>query len=189
LDNQFLELEDQLASVRNKNDSLQALFRGDPVEGDDIPIMDPVLSETRQDRGALLTEKRIMAWNHLFQKDPVGPAVFLTDSPAVFAWLFEDGEDGMKLTLSTQVAGHHCVNSLLPSLLTQPWETMKETLWEVREEEGNGDSLGMDHALLDLRLLPDVSPATFFKRRCDTRMGVETPESGRNTVVGLWPSP
>lgn len=186
LDDQSADVEAHLARFRHEHAALQTLFRAGQNEADEIPIIDPLLSETVRDRGAVLTEKRMVSWTHLFQKDPVLPAVLLTDSPAVFSWLFENHQESAGRTFSARTSCGKKVGTVMTQCLTRQWGSELETALSTlggKTRDSNGRD--MKDVPIDLRILPDVDPVRFLNDRCGIRTD-ETPQrSCPNTVVGL----
>ena len=186
-ENQSMDLRKHLQSVQRQYQSLQSFLRTDGVEEEKMPVVDPLLTEKEEDRGAVLTKKYLAAWNHLFQKDPVPPSIFLTDSPAVFAELLEDIPDTVEIPLSPQIVHDDYLGGPLPKLLMNEWDkNLEDMVAKIRKETGPNGERGSGRPALELRLIPDVSPTTFFNNRVGVQVGAG--QSCAHTILGLWPA-
>jgi len=189
-DEQFSDLNADLKKVRDRYQSLQAFFHGDDFEEEDIRnlrIVDPVLTEIKEDRGAELAEKQLAAWNRLFQKDPETNSVLLTDSPAVFDRLLEDHSETIDVSVSGEATGHDSFDQLLSRLLTHKWDQgQAQRVVTLQEELAPHTAPGSGLSALRLVVIPEVASTTLLNDRLGNSPSSTRPEGSPNTVIGLW---
>ena len=191
-DSLALDFQEHLAGVKDRYQALHAALRADrdEVEEADIRVVDPVLTETEEDRGATLTDKYLAAWNHLFQKDPVTPAVLVTDSPAVFDLLLENTPESLEIPLVTPADRQDFCDRVLTPLLTNEWgPKLEEALTDGKEERGNDHEQGGNPSSLDLRVVPNVTPTEFVSKHVGSPHRATSCDDCVNTIFGLWRTP
>ncbi len=225
------ELKQQMHRFNDQYQALQSFFRQDQTEQRREPIskdlstcagrassiggraldrqagLFPVMGE---DPGLLMIEKRISAWNHLFQKDPAGSSLLFTDSPLALAYLLDEVQEKVealsfnityKQAESSNVlkdypswVGH--LQEIFKTVLTTPWSgTLQEGLVEV----GHEIEAGIDHLRESTVKRPDRSVSfrwyvfphqvarNLLNRRCGIDSNHEEDEASKvkNTLVGL----
>ncbi len=161
------ELKQQMNQFNDQYQALQSFFRQDQIEqayepiSKDLPAcagpaspidgrapqrqagLFPVIED---DPGRLMIEKRMTAWNHLFQKDPVGSGLLFTDSPLALAYLL-DGIQGkvevlkFNITYTQAVSGEvpknhptlaDHIHEIFETVLTTQWsQTLQESIIEA----------------------------------------------------------
>ncbi len=187
-----LDFQERLAGVKDRYQALHAALRADrdEVEEADIRVVDPVLTETEEDRGATLTDKYLAAWNHLFQKDPVTPAVLVTDSPAVFDLLLENTPESFEIPIVTPTDRQNFFDRVLTPLLTNEWgPKLEEILTELKKEQVNDDQQQGNPSSLVLRVVPNVTPTEFLGKHAGAPDSATSTDDCANTVFGLWRAP
>ena len=186
-DVQFQDLNEHLETIKHQYQSLQSFFRVDSFEDEDMAdfrVVDPVLTEVQEERGAKLTEKQVASWNHLFQKDPVAPSVLLTDSSAVFDTLIEDIQGIIEISVPAEAARHDASDILpLPELLTSRWDKdMKERVTKVQKKTAE-NRIHSEEPSVRFVLIPNVPPTTFLNDRCGGPAVSVSSEASPNTVL------
>jgi hypothetical protein len=165
---------------------------------------------TGEDRGSLLIEKRMTAWNHLFQKDPPGSGLLFTDSPLAFAYLLDGVQEkveALKFNITYTQAESREIRKNLPSwadhfqeilntVLTTPWsQTLQERVVEARPEieaeidRLTGSTVKPYDRSVSFRwyVLPHQVARSLLNRRCGMDSSDKEDEAAkvRNTLVGL----
>jgi len=191
-DSLALDFQEHLAGVKDRYQALHAALRADrdEVEEADIRVVDPVLTETEEDRGATLTDKYLAAWNHLFQKDPVTPAVLVTDSLAVFDLLLESTPEALELSQPTPNDRHDSFDRVLTQLVTNKWSPkLEEALAELKKGRVNDNEQEGNPSSLELRVVPNVTPTEFLSKHVGASDSATSTDDCANTVFGLWRAP
>jgi hypothetical protein len=165
---------------------------------------------TGEDPGGFMIEKRMAAWNHLFQKDPADSSLLFTDSPLAFAYLLDGVQEkveAFKFDITYRQAESREVRKNDPSwadhlheifntVLTTPWS---RTLQERVVEAGREIEAAIDHLRestvkphdrsVSFRwyVLPHQVARTLLNRRCGLDSSHEEDEAAmvKNTLVGL----
>jgi hypothetical protein len=92
------ELSEQLKRVDEQYQSLQRDFRQDQEEMTMSPLISKqTFSADNEDRGNLMTETRLVAWNRLFQESSASACLLVTDSLSAFDHLLECVENRVGL--------------------------------------------------------------------------------------------
>jgi hypothetical protein len=136
-DRQSLEAKEKLDAIDRQYLALQRSFQGDEdgAEGTTPSMGLNHLTVMEEDLGGVMINGRMLAWNRLFQEDPVDAGLLLTNSPSAIAFLLE-GVETMKelfrLTLPCcQVGPEEALQEELPwvSRLEETIRTVVETPW------------------------------------------------------------
>jgi len=208
------ELRQQLNRLNQQFQALQASFREDQAAQADEPISEDLFPIIGEDPGSFIIKKRMAAWNHLFQKDPVGSGLLFTDSPLAFAYLLDEVEEKvevLKFNITYRQAGSSNVfkdhtswgdrlREILNTVLATPWS---RTLQERVVEAGREIEAGIDHlrgstvkppdrsVLFRWYVVPHQVARNLLNRCCgiDSSHEEEDASKVRNTPVGLIEPP
>ena len=218
------ELKQQMNQFDAQYQALQSFFCQDQIEQGHDPIskyrstsdspapqrqarLFPVIED---DPGRLMIEKRMTAWNHLFQKDPAGSGILFTDSPLALAYLL-DGIQGEVEVLKFNIPYKQAVTGEMPTnhsalvdhiqeifdaVLTTQWsQTLQESVIEAGrqiEEEAcrlRGSAVKPHDRSVSFRwyVLPHNDARAFLNRLCGVDSGCEDEgvAKGKNTLAGL----
>ena len=152
------EVKQQMNQFENQYRALRSFFCQDQIEqGQDHQsvcagpgsLMDgrslqkqaelpPVVED---DPGRLMIEKRMTAWNHLFQKDSAGCGLLFTDSPLVLSYILDDIQDKVelfkfKITYKQAATGEMPINhSFLADHIQEIFDTVLTTQWSRTLQE------------------------------------------------------
>ena len=165
---------------------------------------------TGEDPGGFMIEKRMAAWNHLFQEDPADTCLLFTDSPLALAYLLDGVQEkveALKFNITySQVESREVrkndpswadhLHEIFNTVLTTPWS---HTLQERVVEAGREIEAAIDHLRestvkphdrsVSFRwyVLPHQISRTLLNRRCALDSSHEEDEAARvkNTLVGL----
>jgi hypothetical protein len=204
-DRESVELQEQLAEVRKQKESLQTFFSLDASDEEPLFEANDPFTEVSEDLGAVMTRKRMIVWNHLFQTAAPDADIFLTDSAAAHAFVLEHAKGHVEVAHIETVAGGGSPHPLpwrdrlqdfLRTLLVTPWnnrvrEEAQETVNRIREMitgDLNGPSVsGRSRVSLRWHLVPSVSGKALLNRACSPG-GITQAGQGAatNTLVGLF---
>ena len=201
-DQESLDIQEQLAAVEKKKQAMEDFFRIDSVEEKATPVFQDIISRTKEDLGGFMTQSRMVAWNHLFQKALPPSDILLTDSSAALGFLLEGaaetvaiGHFSISWPLQTSeklsLKGH--VHSLLQALLTKPFDEQSKRGFEKAcnqiqtvktEEQGPSTEVGQETATFFWYVVPNVTSGELVDQLCK-KGHISQKEPGKNTVVGL----
>ena len=204
------ELRQQMNRFNDQYLALQHAFREDQTGQGHEPTSKELFQVMAEDPGSFLIEKRMAAWNHLFQKDPADSPIFFTDSPVALAHILDavqEKAEVLKFNLTYRRAESVSVPEDHPSwadrlhkifnmVLTAPWDlTLEERVVEAgREIEAVMDHLSEstlkphDRSVsFQWYVLPHQTAGTLLNRCCGVGSSYEENDAGKvkNTVVGL----
>jgi hypothetical protein len=204
------ELRQQMNRFNDQYLALQSSFREDQTGQAHEPTPRELFHVMGEDPGSLMLEKRMAAWNHLFQKDPADASLLFTDSPSALAHILDRVQEKAEVlkfnvtyTHAESVAVHKdylswadYLHEIFNIVLTTPWD---RTLEERVVEAGRKIEAGIDHfeeptgkphdrsASFQWYVLPHQIPRTLLNRCCGVGSSREENEVGkvRNTMIGL----
>ena len=204
------ELGQQISRFNDQYLALQRAFREDQAGQGHESTSRELFQVMAEDPGSFMIEKRMAAWNHLFQKDPADSSIFFTDSPLALARILDAVQEKvevLKFNLTYRRAESVPVSKDYPSwadrlhkifnmVLTAPWD---QTLEERVIEAGRKIEAGTDHlrestvkphdssVSFHWYVLPHQNAGTLLNRCCGMGSSHEENEAGkaRNTMVGL----
>ena len=204
------ELRQEMNRFNDQYVALQRAFREDqPGQGDELTSREQfrVMAE---DPGSFMIEKRMAAWNHLYQKDPAESPLFFTDSPLALAHILDavqEKAEVLKLNLtytrgeSVPIPKDHPSRAdhlykVFNTVLTEPWgRTLEKKVVKAgREIQARMDylreSTAKPHdssASFHWYVLPHQIAGTLLNRCSGVGSSHEEKETGkpRNTLVGL----
>jgi hypothetical protein len=214
------ELRQQLHRFNDQYQALQSLFRQDqPEQSNDLMPKDlPAFASqwqaglfhvTEEDSGNFAIQKRMAAWNHLFQKDPVGSSLLFTDSRSALAYLLDGVQEKVEAlnfniaytqVESGEAAKNHSswadhLHEIFNMVLTTPWShTLQERIVqanrEIEKSMGHGQGLTMKSRDRSVSfrwyVVPHQVAASLLNQRCGLNSSNEDEGAGvNNTVVGL----
>jgi len=205
------ELSEQLKLVDDQFRALQTSFRQDQEA--------PTFSSPRStetvfpdgDPGDFMLEKRMLAWNHLFQKDAARSSLLFTDSESAFEFLldavpekvevlhanFRFQKAGPALKNKIQLPWRDHLSEIFASVLTTPWNaSLRERVVQAGREIGSEmDALPAAPTrknenmtcLLRWYVLPGVEAQGLLGRGRGQEKASEPRRNARadNTLVGL----
>ena len=216
-DNQYQALrsffcQDQIEQAHDPISSDQSACAGpaSPIDGQAPQMQAGQFPVIEDDPGRLMIEKRMTAWNHLFQKDSTGSGLLFTDSPLALAYLL-DGIQGKaevlkfnityKQAVSGEVPKNHPIladhiQKIFDAVLTTQWsQTLQESVIEAgRQIEAEicrlrGSAVGTHDRSVSFcwYVLPHEVARTFLNRRSGVDSGREEDGAAKvkNTLVGL----
>jgi hypothetical protein len=201
-DRQSLDIQEQLANIEKQKQALEDFFRIDSLEERNTPVSLDVFSQAKEDLGSFMTDSRMVAWNHLFQKALAPSGVLITDSPAALDFFLEGVTEKvtvchfpisypLQTSEKSPLKGH--LDPLFKALLTKPWDEQlrrhveevssripEATAWKQRPPEDSARGTATFHWYL----VPHVDTAALLEQQCKKGQ-VPKKEPGKNTVVGL----
>ncbi|MBW1678181.1 MAG: hypothetical protein JRJ79_16655, partial [Deltaproteobacteria bacterium] len=157
------ELRQQMNRFNDQYQALQSSFREDEAGQLHEPISKDLPARasqwqagqwqaglfpvTGEDPGGFMIEKRMAAWNHLFQKDPADSSLLFTDSPLAFAYLLDGVQEKVEafkfdITYNTPPSWADHLHEIFNTVLTTPWS---RTLQERVVEAGREIEAAIDH--------------------------------------------
>jgi hypothetical protein len=203
-DRESEELREQLAEVGKQKESLQSLFRVGTTDEEALFPTDEPFPDFSEDLGAFMTEKRMIAWNHLFQKASADVDMFLTSSAAAHAFVLDHAKEHVEIAhieiaaqdgYSRPLTWRDRLQDLLRTLLVTPWndrlkDEARETVQRIRRmSTGDTDRTalsGRSSMTLRWHLVPGISGKALFHQACRPSGTVQTGQSAAtNTLVGL----
>jgi hypothetical protein len=209
-DQQSWELREELSRLSHQYETLQSAFRQDQ-DGEAHDLASIGLStDGEEDLGSFMIAKRMAAWNRLFQKDPAGSGLFITDSRSAYDYLLDDVEEkhevlNLNITFtqpeSNEVPKDHAtladdLQEILNMLLTTPWnQALEEQVMHAGSEiearmchEGPLNMKVHDRSVsVRWHVVPHQLAPSLFNRCCGTKtaQGKRETVEVKNTVVGL----
>jgi len=157
------------------------------------------LSSPQEDPGEFMWDRRMSAWNDLFQKDPVPMSLLVTDSAAMHRLVLE----GLQNTRPMPVFRIPCADrppikgqdgyapwktrlaDLFVSTLTATWDRTLEQAWSgAAQEMAPLCRDGIGTAMCRLRLVPGFSPPDLMNHLCGRRID-KANKGTANTIIGL----
>ncbi len=205
-DRQSQELLEQLAAVDRQKRALELSFRVDDDEEDRTRLGQEPGPVYREDMGRFMVERRLAAWNHLFQKAPASSNLLVTDSPSAHAFLVEEMEGTVAVLhleipefqdTSHQARWKTRLDQIFEDLLTTPWEgrlqgPTEEACNRLKAMARDGQMATAhapeERASLHCHLVPNRQTAALLNRCCGLPQTVAG-EQGLNTVVCLVKHP
>ncbi len=209
-DQQAWELRQQLKRFDHQYQALQTSFRQDETEQGHVPIPKEVFPVMGQDPGDYMIEKRIAAWNRLFQKGPAGSNVLFTNSQSALTCLLDKAEDGIEVlnlnftysqAESTKLSKNHPswvdhIQEIFNKVLTTPWSrTLQKRIAQMGSEidtmiDSWSESTMKSHdrtASFRWFVVPDQGAPGLLNRCCGVDTGNEDDETVefKNTLVGI----
>ena len=204
------ELRRQLKMVEDEYQALQSSFRQDQEETTLIPptAKEPV-SGGGDDFRNLMIERRLAAWNHLFQNDSLGSSVLFTDSQPAFDHLLDGIEEkvdvlDLDIPLSRAGSGEGAGLDLVCDLFSEivhgvpkkPWDpALKQKVMDRgREiasqiEAGKEPSATTPQGAVSWRwvVVPGLAGHTLLNQQCvqTVESGVNQADGDQNTLIGL----
>ena len=91
-DEQSREAGEQLKAVDRQYQALQTSFQGDEADETKASIGRDVSAVIGEDLGGFMINKRMAAWNRLFQDDPADSGILVTSSAAALTFLLDSVE-------------------------------------------------------------------------------------------------
>lgn len=202
-DQQSWELQQHLNRFKLQHEALQSFFRTDKTEESDDLVPGEPLPGREEDPGDFMIEKRMTAWNQLFQKDSAESSLLFTDSPSAHASLLgtvREKVEVFKFDISyaqsppDQIPWKDPLEKLFDAVLTKPWsEQLPEWVGqETRQIEAMINqwekSTRKPHkkiASFRWYLVPGQGACSLLNRRFSANGVSEEKEGARNTLVGL----
>ncbi len=203
LDQQSWEIREQLSGFKQQHKALQDFFRIDKLEESVGLAGREPFPESNEDLGGFMIENRMVAWNHLFQKDPDESGLLFTDSPVAHAWLVEPAEKEIEL-LEFKVPCTQPTAKNLPwkdpliklfcTLLATPWtEQLRQTIEQARLQIGKliesrkqpVTKRSEQMASFRWHLLPNQGTLSLLNRRRGLESGSDGASRGENTIIGI----
>ena len=197
-----LELREQLNRFKLQHQALQTFFRLDNQESEEQVPAEPFVG-TMESTGDFLIEKRMAAWNHLFQKNPAKSPVLLTDSPSAHFRLIDHVQDKIEVLKfeithptapSDEPPWKDHLDELFHTLLTTQWteqlqqhiEQQARQLDKIIESwKKSVTKAGEKIASFHWYVLPNQDPCSLLNQRCGLEIAHEQVGRAKNTVVGL----
>jgi hypothetical protein len=204
------ELTEELSRVEDQYQALQGNFRQDQEgeEGDRIPIAPTYAGE--EDPGRLMIDRRMSAWNRLFQRDPSDAGLLITGSYSAFDCLLANVEEkhevlNFDITLTQnesyeEAAGYPSLaedlQEMVDMVLTAPWsQALKEKVMDTGREvamritDARASHIGPHDSIVSFawHVVPDCPARVLLNRCCGVKSGQKEDIATeiRNTLVGL----
>jgi hypothetical protein len=202
-DERSWELREHLHRFKSQQQALQAFFRIDKFEEDEIPVPGAPLANSNEDLGSFMIESRMRAWNRLFQKDHEASSLLFTDSPVAHSWLLEaacESIEVLKLGVpcASRQANHppwkNPLEKLFGALLTTPWSEQlgRKVEQEAREVEEmiqtwerSMSPAGEKAACIRWSVVPGQAHCSLLNQRCGFDISSDRRGCSENTIVGL----
>ena len=204
------ELREELSRVDDQYQALQGDFRQDQEgEAQHRTLMKPTPAR-EEDLGRPMIDKRMAAWNRLFQRDPSDSGLLITGSSSAFDYLLANVEQrheilNFHIPLTQNESREKTVGypSLVEDLqgifdmaLTVPWsQALEEKVMDTGREvaaritDARGSHIGSDDKIVSFgwHLVPDRPARVLFNQCCGVKTGQEedVATETRNTLVGL----
>ena len=143
------ELREELSRVDGQYQALQGDFRQDQEWDGDYRTLTGPTPAGQEDPGDLLIDRRMVAWNRLFQRDPSDAGLLITGSYSAFDYLLADVEEkdeilNFDITLTKsesdeETAGYPSLiedlQGISDMVLTAPWsQALKEKVMDRGRE-------------------------------------------------------
>ena len=221
------ELKQQMNQFDNQYQALRSFFCQDqldqahdhksayavpasPIDGQAPQRQAGLFPVIEDDPGRLMIEKRMTAWNHLFQKDPAGSSLLFTDSPLALAYLLDGIQEKVEVlnfnitytqAVSGEVPKNHPtladqIQEIFDMVLTTLWsQTLQESVIEAgRQIEAKicrlrGSAVKPHDRSVSFRwyVLPHKDARALLNRLCGVDSGREDEGAAKvkNTLVGM----
>ncbi len=221
------ELKQQMNQFDNQYQALRSFFCQDqieqahdhksacavpasPIDGQAPQRQAGLFPVIEDDPGRLMIEKRMTAWNHLFQKDPAGSGLLFTDSPLALAYLLDGIQEKVEVlnfnitytqALTGKIPKNHPtladhIQEIFDMVLTTQWsQTLQESVIEAgRQIEAEicrlrGSAVKPHDRSVSFRwyVLPHKDARALLNRLCGVDSGREEEGAAKvkNTLVGL----
>lgn len=204
------DLREELRRVDDQYQALQRDFRQDQELETEHRITVEATSEREEDPERLMIDRRMAAWNRLFQRDASDSGLLITGSHSAFDHLLADVEQkhevlnfDITLTQNDSREGIADYPSLVEDLqgifhfvATEPWSrALKEKVMEAGQEvaaritDATAPHIRDDDQSVSFawHVIPDCVAGVLFSRCCgvETRQGEDVPTRFKNTLVGL----
>jgi hypothetical protein len=207
-DQRSWELRQQLHRFNEHYQALQSSFRQDQLEQAQYSMGKELFPVTEEDPGSLAIEKRMVAWNHLFQKDPVGSSLLFTDSPSALAYLLDGVQEKVEVLKfnitytqaeSREVPMNHPswanhLHEIFSMVLTTPWsQALQERIVQAGSEiearigQGQGSTMKSRDRSVSFRwyVVPHQVAPRLLNRRCGVDSADDAGDKVNNTLVGM----
>ncbi len=204
------ELREELSRVDGQYQALQGDFRQDQEwEADHRTPMEPTPAR-EEDLGPLMIDKRMAAWNRLFQRDPSDSGLLITGSYSAFDYLLANVEEkhevlSFDITLTQdesreETAGYPSLvedlQGIFDMVLTAPWsQALEEKVMDTGREVAARITGARDTHIrpydnivsFGWHVVPDCLARVLFNRCCGVKTGQEEDVATevKNTLVGL----
>ncbi|UCG81476.1 MAG: hypothetical protein JSV60_04140, partial [Desulfobacterales bacterium] len=204
------ELTEELRRVNHQYQGLQSAFRQDQNGQAHEPIEAEPMTAVKEDRGSFMIEKRMAAWNHVFQNDFGDIGLLLTDSYSALAYLLDEAQEkveALRFNVTYSEAQLNQVPTDRPTwvdhlqeifntVLAMPWSRtlQKKIVQAGREMEAiihhrTGANMRSHERSVSFRwyVVPDQVPQALLNRRCGAERGHEKDRVAKvkNTIVGM----
>jgi len=201
-DRQSRELVEKLKEFKGQQQAFQAFLREDEPEEKEGSIPPEPFPESNEDLGDLMIEHRMLAWNHLFEKDPHESSLLFTDSPAAHAWFLDLAKEKIPVLsfdlpcaqpLPHSLPWKDPLEKLFQKVLTTPWnEQLKQRIdGTAREIEAmminwqeSVTRPGEKMASFHWHVVPNQATGNVFNKQRGPGDSKEAYRS-QNTLVGL----
>ncbi|MBW1896311.1 MAG: hypothetical protein JRI47_04575, partial [Deltaproteobacteria bacterium] len=207
-DRESRDLNQQLKMVGSQYQALQRSFQQDQEEDPGTGVHKQPASMTGTDPGNLMIDKRMTAWNHLFQKDSAGSNLLFTDSDPAFTYLLEGLEEKIELlnvevrhggagtdgATKSHVPWSDHLLDIFYRILTTPWtsviqESVVQAVHEISSEMDAWKESTSESSTISYSFRWYAVPGMAGQSLLNQRLGQETEMNGNtgvnNTVVGL----
>lgn len=204
------ELRQQLNRLNDQYQALQSSFRQDQAEEARYLIQEETLPHIQEDPGSFMIEKRMAAWNHLFQNDPADSGLLFTDSRLAFAYLLDEVQEKVEIlklnitytktelkeALKNRPPWTDHLQEIFDTVLTTPWSRtfQEEFVQSGREIEARIDhwresTMKSHDRSISLRwyVVPGQVARNLLNRRCGVESGADEDKAAgiKNTLVGI----
>jgi hypothetical protein len=203
------ELKEELSRIDDQYLALQGDFRQDQeLEEDHQTVTGQTLAG--EDPGDLMMDRRMAAWNRLFQRDPFDPGLLITGSYAAYEYLLADvekhyevlnldirltqGESEQKATTYPSLVED--LQGIFDMVLTAPWsQALQEKVVDVGRKIAARITDARDSRTrpsdkfvsLSWHVVPDYLVPVLLNRCCGVKkvQGEDVDTDIKNTLVGL----
>ncbi len=201
-DRQSWELLEHLSRFKLQHQALQSFLRIDSEEShEEVPGERLVGME--QHPGDFLMEKRMSAWNHLFQEDPALSPVLVTDCPSALAWLADDVQDMVEVlkfkipcpkASPDQPPWRDRLGQLFHTTLTTAWsDQLQQRIEQAAHETGqmieawrqSVTKPGERLVSFSWYVLQNHDPNNLLNQRCGLGTAPDSVGRVKNTLVGF----
>jgi hypothetical protein len=204
------ELREELSRVEDQYQALQGDFRQDQEGEANHRISLAPTAGGEEDPGHLLIDRRMAAWNRLFQRDPSDSGVLITGSYSAFDYLVADVEEKhevlkFNITLTQnesheETAGYPSLaedlQGIIDMILTAPWSrALKEKVMATGREiatritDARDSLIGPHDRIISFawHVVPDSPVRILLNRCCGVKSGQEENVATKikNTLIGL----
>ncbi len=202
------ELREQMNRLNDQYQVLQTSFRQDEAGQVCDPIPGKLFPVREKDPGGFMIEKRMAAWNHLFQKDPAGPSLLFTDSRSALTYLLDEVDEKIEVlklnipytqaTLTEVLKKHPSwadhLQETFNAVLTTPWNrTLQERVLragreiEVEIDRWSRSTMKSHDSGVSFRcyVVPHQAAPSLLNRRCGVNSADKEDHDARvkNTLI------